>query len=73
MTNASYTTKKGVVMVQLNVSVRDDVAHKFNELCDGVSKSAVFTQLVKDAYAKKIMTSYGAQPTKKSYSILGNN
>ncbi len=73
MANASYTTKKGHVMVQMNVSVRDDVAHKFNELCDGVSKSAVFTQLVKDAYTKKITTSYGAQPTKKPYSILGNN
>lgn len=77
MTKSSYVTKKGAVMVQLNVSVRIDIADKFTELCDGVSKSAVFTQLVKEAYAKKVMADYGVQPaavpTRKPYSILGNN
>lgn len=77
MTNikSKYTTKKGVVMAQINITVKDDVEAKFNELCDGVSRSAVFSQLVKEAYAKKLLAEggiYHTAPTpKKPYSILG--
>lgn len=81
--NSAYTTKKGIVMVQLNVSVREDVARQFDELCDGVSKSAVFSQLVRESYTKKILSGYDdflksqsappPPPVRKHYSILGNN
>lgn len=77
MTNvkSKYTTKKGVVMSQINITVREDIEGLFDKLCDGVSRSAVFSQLVKEAYAKKLLAEGGFLPTapapKKPYSILG--
>ncbi len=72
---SKYTTKKGIVMSQINITVREDIEDLFNKLCDGVSRSAVFSQLVKEAYAKKLLAEGGFVPTastpKKPYSILG--
>ena len=56
-------------MRQINLAVQSEIADKFDTLCEGLSKSVIFTQLINDkiAQSKKI-------PTKKAepvYSILG--
>lgn len=65
---STYTTKKGV-MHQVNLSVSDDINNKFIELCNGDSKSVLFSQWVREKHLAK----FGAQPTApcKTYSILG--
>lgn len=67
-TNSTYMTKKGVAMKQLNLTVRADVADKFEELCAGMSKSVIFTQLINEKSAEKTIAA--AKPLKQ-YSILG--
>ena len=65
---ATYRTKKGVEMVQINISVRKAIAEDFETLSNGDSKSVIFSQMIRD---KKIaMIANGTWP-KKSYSILG--
>ena len=68
-TGSTYTTKNGVKMRQINLAVQSEIADKFDTLCEGLSRSVIFTQLINDklTQSKKI-------PTKKAepvYSILG--
>lgn len=64
--NSTYKRKNGVVMKQINIAVREDIADKFDTLCDGVSKSAIFTQWVNEKAREQLKTE------KPSYSILGD-
>lgn len=63
-----YLTKKGVEMVQINISVKRAIAEDFITLTQGDSKSVIFTQIVREK--KAAMIANGTWP-KKSYSILG--
>ena len=66
---STYSTKKGT-MHQINVSVSEDINAKFIELCDGDSKSVIFSQWVKEKHLAK----FGAMApvaTRKAYGILG--
>ena len=67
---ATYKTKKGIKH-QVNFAVLDDVNAKFLELCEGDSRSVVFSQWVRERYLAK----FGVQPITpavvKKYSILG--
>lgn len=64
--NSTYQRKNGVVMKQINLAVREDIAEKFDHLCDGLSKSAIFTQWVNEKAKEQLKTE------KPSYSILGD-
>ena len=72
--NSTYKRKNGVVMKQFNLAVKEDIADKFNQLCDGLSKSAIFSQWVNEKAKEMNLT----QPlekkvnTKTKYSILGD-
>ena len=71
---ATYKTKKGIKH-QVNFAVLDDVNAKFLELCEGDSRSVVFSQWVRERYLAK----FGAQPaapaaaatSRKVYGVLG--
>jgi hypothetical protein len=67
---STYTTKKGT-MHQVNLSVHDDINTKFNELCDGDSKSVVFAQWVKEKHLAKFGVQPAAPTVAKKYNILG--
>lgn len=68
---STYMTAKGVEMRQINLAVRADVADKFDAMCDGLSRSVIFTQLVNEKAAEnninERLNSHQVQPT---YSIL---
>lgn len=69
--NSTYQRKNGVVMKQINLAVREDIAEKFDCLCDGLSKSAIFTQWVNEKAREQLAQSSEVAPAKKpTYSIL---
>jgi len=74
---STYETKKGT-MYQLNVSIPEKINKQLEDLCDGVPKSVVFNQWIKE----KHLAAFGLQPTAKTqnetpprkiYNILGLN
>tara|TARA_R110000822_G_scaffold7252_6_gene29883 strand:- start:444 stop:680 length:237 start_codon:yes stop_codon:yes gene_type:complete len=67
-TGSTYTTKNGVKMRQINLAVQSEIADKFDTLCEGLSRSVIFTQLINDklTQSKKIPTKEAVQ----TYSIL---
>ena len=70
--NSTYQRKNGVVMKQINLAVRGDIADKFNMICDGVSKSAIFTQWVNEKAREQLLIQPAHEVKEKpSYSILG--
>jgi len=70
--NSTYQRKNGVVMKQINLAVREDIAEKFDRLCDGLSKSAIFTQWVNEKAREQLITLKAVNVPKEhpSYSIL---
>lgn len=69
--NSTYQRKNGVVMKQINLAVREDIAEKFDRLCDGLSKSAIFTQWVNEKAREQLAQFSEVAPAKKpTYSIL---
>ncbi len=70
--NSTYKRKNGVVMKQINLAVREDIAEKFEQLCGGLSKSAIFTQLVNEKARDQSMTLKAVNIPKEPpiYSIL---
>lgn len=74
---STYATKKGT-KYQLNISIGEKENKQLDELCDGVPKSVVFGQWIKE----KHLAAFGVQPTEKTqnetpprkiYNILGLN
>jgi hypothetical protein len=66
---STYMTAKGVEMRQINLAVRADVADKFDAMCDGLSRSVIFTQLVNEKMASANIK--GEEPKAEiNYSIL---
>lgn len=72
--NSKYQRKNGTIMKQINLAVKEDIADKFNYLCDGLSKSAIFSQWVNEKAKKMnlIEPSEKKVNTKSKYSILGD-
>jgi len=69
--NSTYQRKNGVVMKQINLAVRADIAEKFDTLCNGLSKSAIFTQWVNEKAREQLAQFSEVAPAKKpTYSIL---
>lgn len=70
--NSTYQRKNGVVMKQINLAVRADIAEKFDRLCNGLSKSAIFTQWVNEKVKEQLVTLKEVNIPKEhpSYSIL---
>lgn len=69
--NSTYQRKNGVVMKQINLAVREDIADKFDMICDGVSKSAIFTQWVNEKAREQLLVQPAHEVKEKtSYSIL---
>lgn len=64
--NSTYQRKDGTTMKQINIAVREDIADKFDTLCDGLSRSAIFSQWVNEKARGQLKTE------KPSYSILGD-
>lgn len=79
MTNknqSKYTRKNGVTMRQINISIREDIAEKFELLCDGLSKSAILTQWINEKVREQLTTTNAEAPAqpkaRPTYSILGD-
>jgi len=72
--NSKYQRKNGTIMKQINLAVKEDIADKFNYLCDGLSKSAIFSQWVNEKAKEMnlIEPSEKKVNTKSKYSILGD-
>jgi len=62
---SSYLTAKGVHMRQLNFSVSEETAERFDNICMGLSRSVIFTQML-NSYVKND----GAEEPTPTYSIL---
>lgn len=70
--NSTYQRKNGVVMKQINLAVREDIADKFDMICYGVSKSAIFTQWVNEKAREQLLVQPAHEVKEKpNYSILG--
>jgi hypothetical protein len=67
--SSNYTTKKGI-MTQLNLAITKETLDKFNTICQGDSKSVVFSQLVREAYLQNL-AKVQPQATAKRFNILG--
>ena len=69
--NSTYQRKNGVVMKQINLAVREDIAEKFDRLRDGLSKSTIFTQWVIEKESKYLLKIYSHddQTTLKEVNI----
>jgi len=69
--NSTYQRKNGVVMKQINLAVREDIAEKFDRFRDGLSKSAIFSQWVNEKAREQLAQFSEVAPAKKpTYSIL---
>ena len=69
--NSTYQRKNGVVMKQINLAVREDIAERFDRLRDGLSKSAIFSQWVNEKAREQLAQFSEVAPAKKpTYSIL---
>ena len=55
-------------MRQLNFAVRADIADKFDQLCDGVSKSAIMTQWINEKAREQLAVK--PPVSTPTYSIL---
>lgn len=66
---STYMTAKGVEMRQINLAVRADIADKFDAMCDGLSRSVIFTQLINEKMASANIKGEHPQDA-VNYSIL---
>ena len=67
--NSTYQRKNGVVMKQINLAVREDIAEKFDRLCDGLSKSAIFTQWVNEKTRESLVATNEQLITLKAVNV----
>ena len=68
----TYSTRNGL-NAQLNLAIKKDTLDKFHELCQGDSKSVIFSQWVREKYALHLATAQAQPVAPTKYGILGSN
>lgn len=69
---SAYHTKRRGKMVQINISVPQEIANQFDEMCQGDSRSGILTQWIREKWAQKTIAENTARlAMMQGYSVLG--